>query len=240
MLKLLEGIFANRITTEDVTTSGAVRLRGQLACNQSCAACGRCAQVCPVSAVQLQNGKPCIDYKRCLFCGKCVEACTEGALAHTSEDALPEILTEAQTVVMREIHAKLGRSLHVRHLDAGSCNACDFEMAALSNPLYDLHRFGIAFVASPRHADMVMVTGVVTRNLEQAVRMTHEAMEGPKLVMACGACAAGGETYGATYAVVGALDKVLPVDIAVPGCPPRPAAMLVALAAAADLLKERL
>lgn len=111
MLKLLEGIFANRITTEDVTTSGAVRLRGQLACNQSCAACGRCAQVCPVGAMQLQNGKPCIDYKRCLFCGKCVEACTEGALAHTSEDALPEILTEAQTVVMREIHAKLGRSL---------------------------------------------------------------------------------------------------------------------------------
>ena len=101
------------------------------------------------------------------FCGKCVEACAAGALLHTDIDTLPEILTDVQMTIEREIRAKLGRSLHVRHLDAGSCNACDFEMGALSNPLYDLHRFGIAFVASPRHADMIMVTGVVTRNLAQ-------------------------------------------------------------------------
>ena len=124
-------------------------------------------------------------------------------------------------------------------MDAGSCNACDFEMAALSNPLYDLHRFGISFVASPRHADVVMVTGVVTRNLEKAVNMTYEAMENPKVVIAVGACAAGGATYGDTYAIVGALDKVLPVDIFIPGCPPRPSAMVVALLAAADLYLER-
>lgn len=240
MLKLLRGILANKITTEDVTINGSARLRGKLTCNKDCSDCNSCVEICPVNAIKVQNGNLVIDYKRCLFCGKCVEACVAGSLAHSNEDVLPEILTEAQAVIAGELRAKLGRSLHVRHLDAGSCNACDFEMNALSNPLYDLHRYGIAFVASPRHADMVMVTGVVTRNLEQAVRMTYEAMEGPKLVMACGACASGGATYGETYAIVGALDKVLPVDIAVPGCPPRPSAMLIALAAAADILKERL
>lgn len=240
MLKLLQGILANRITTENVTAKGAVRFRGQLACAQSCNSCGNCVNICPVGAVKLLDGKPVIDYNRCLFCGKCVDACCAGALAHTNEDVLPELITKAQSAVQREIYAKLGRSLHVRHLDAGSCNACDFEMGALSNPLYDLHRYGISFVASPRHADLVMVTGVVTRNLEQAVNMTYEAMTGPRLVMACGACAAGGATYGDSYAIVGSLDKVLPVDIAVPGCPPRPAAMMMALTAAADLLKERL
>lgn len=240
MLKLLQGILANKITTEDVTTSGAPRMRGQLTCGTDCNGCAKCAAICPTGAVALCDGKPVLDYKRCLFCGKCVEACAAGALLYTDIDTLPEILTDVQMTIEREIRAKLGRSLHVRHLDAGSCNACDFEMGALSNPLYDLHRFGIAFVASPRHADMIMVTGVVTRNLAQAVQMTYEAMEEPKLVMACGACAASGGTYGSTYAIVGALDKVLPVDIAVPGCPPRPSAMLIALTAAADLLKKRL
>ncbi len=135
---------------------------------------------------------------------------------------------------------KLGRSLHVRHLDAGSCNACDFEMGALGNSYYDLHRYGIAFVASPRHADLLMVTGVVTRNLEQALRMSYEAMPGPdRMVMACGACAAGGDTYGETYAIVGAADEVVPVDIYVPGCPPRPSQMIAALLAAADMMREK-
>jgi Ni,Fe-hydrogenase III small subunit len=188
----------------------------------------------------LVDGAPVIDYKKCIFCGKCVEVCAERVLQHSNKEALAEILIEAQTEVKEMVTAKLGRSLHVRHVDAGSCNACDFEMCALSNPIYDLHRYGIAFVASPRHADMIMVTGVVTRNLEQALRMTYEAMPEPRLVMACGACAAGGETFGSTYAIVGKVADVVPVDIAVPGCPPRPSAMIVALCAAADLLKEKM
>ena len=153
---------------------------------------------------------------------------------------MPVLMENARQITSEIIKEKLGRSLHVRHLDAGSCNACDFEMGAMSNPVYDLHRFGVHFDASPRHADLLMVTGVVTRNLEEALRKSYEAMPEPKLVLACGACAAGGNTYGESYAVVGAADKVVPVDLYVPGCPPRPSAMIAALLAAADMLSERL
>ena len=239
---MIEAILAKRIVTESVKTTGDRRMRGQLKNmnGKNYACCGACVNACPVKAITLVDGAPEIDYKKCIFCGKCVEVCAERVLQHSNKEALAEILIEAQTEVKEIVTAKLGRSLHVRHVDAGSCNACDFEMCALSNPIYDLHRYGIAFVASPRHADMIMVTGVVTRNLEQALRMTYEAMPEPRLVMACGACAAGGETFGSTYAIVGKVADVVPVDIAVPGCPPRPSAMIVALCAAADLLKEKM
>lgn len=240
MLKMLEAILAGKIATETISTTGHKRMRGQLNVNTSCNGCGLCSAACPVQAMSFVNGRPSIDYSKCIFCGRCVEACAKKCLYHTAKEALPEILVQTQAEVSNTIQAKLGRSLHVRHLDAGSCNACDFEMGATSNPIYDLHRFGIAFVASPRHADMIMVTGVVTRNLEQALKMTYAAMPEPKLVMACGACAAGGNTYGSTYAIVGKVSDVVPVDIIVPGCPPRPSAMIIALCAAADMLKEKM
>lgn len=124
------------------------------------------------------------------------------------------------------IQRRLRRSLHIRHLDSGSCNGCDWELNALLNPYYDLQRLGIDFVASPRHADLLLVTGVMTRNLAEAARLTYEAMPEPRLVVAVGACAVGGGVFAKTYAAYGSADTVLPVDVFIPGCPPRPEAII--------------
>ncbi|TAK00906.1 MAG: NADH-quinone oxidoreductase subunit NuoB [Chloroflexota bacterium] len=129
----------------------------------------------------------------------------------------------------REVQRTLGRSLHVRHLDAGSCNGCDWEIAALLNPYHDLQRLGIDIVASPRHADLLLVTGIMTRNLELAALRTYEAMPEPRLVVAVGACAISGGVFAGTYAGRDGIGEVLPVDVFVPGCPPRPEALIQGL-----------
>lgn len=125
-----------------------------------------------------------------------------------------------------KIQSLFGRSLHVREVDAGSCNGCEIEMTNLSNPIYDVERFGIHFVASPRHADLLLVTGPITRQMELALAKTYAAMAGPKWVVACGSCAIGGGIFENSYAVLGGADKLVPVDGYVPGCPPRPEAIL--------------
>ena len=132
----------------------------------------------------------------------------------------------AAEVVRGQIHALLERALNIRQLDAGSCNGCEAEITALTNPYYDLERFGIHFVASPKHADMLLVTGPVTRNMADAVKATYEAVPAPKLVVAVGACGCSGGIFAGSHAVVGAVDAVIPVDGYIPGCPPTPA-MLV-------------
>jgi Ni,Fe-hydrogenase III small subunit/formate hydrogenlyase subunit 6/NADH:ubiquinone oxidoreductase subunit I len=125
-------------------------------------------------------------------------------------------------------HAKklFGRSLHIREVDAGSCNGCEIEIVGLNSPIYDLERFGIHFVASPRHADMLLVTGPVTRNMELALKKTYDATPEPRLVVAVGACGCSGGIFGRNYATCGAVDVVIPVDIYIPGCPPNPHALL--------------
>ncbi len=126
----------------------------------------------------------------------------------------------------RRIHSVLGRSLHIRQVDAGSCNGCEVEIHALNSPVYDLERFGIHFVASPRHADMLLVTGPVTRNMELALRKTYDATPEPRLVVAVGACGCSGGIFGRNYATCGGVDSALPVDVYIPGCPPNPHALL--------------
>jgi Ni,Fe-hydrogenase III small subunit len=133
--------------------------------------------------------------------------------------------------VDRAARRRLGRSLAIREIDAGSCNGCELEIHALNNPFYDLERFGIHFVASPRHADVLLVTGPVTRNMREALERTYHATPGPKWVVAVGDCARDGGCFAASYAVVGGVSEVVPVALHVPGCPPSPTEILRGLLA---------
>ena len=140
-------------------------------------------------------------------------------------------LAELAIAVNRTARAKLGRSLSIRQVDAGSCNGCELEIHALSNAFYDLERFGLHFVASPRHADVLMVTGPVTKNMREALLRTYNATPDPKWVIAIGACAVDGGLFAASYAVVGGVKDVVPVDLSILGCPPKPKALLAGLLA---------
>ncbi len=128
--------------------------------------------------------------------------------------------------IHEDILAILGKALAIREVDAGSCNGCELEINAVTNPYYNMEGLGIKFVASPRHADMLLVTGPVSRNMEEALRRTYEATPEPRLVVAVGDCAACGGIFGESYATVGSVAKVIPVDVTVPGCPPPPLEIL--------------
>jgi len=131
--------------------------------------------------------------------------------------------------VAAEVTRRFHRSLHIRQVDAGSCNGCELEIGALTGPHHDLERFGLHFVASPRHADCLLVTGPVTRNMAEALRRTWEATPDPKIVIAAGDCAVDAGIFAGSYAVVGGVGAIVPVDAHIPGCPPSPRALLAAL-----------
>lgn len=218
--------------------------------------------VCPSKAISM-NQKASqyeIDISRCIFCGRCAMAHPGSGIeldrhvelsarrranlvvrAVPGEKGKTRIVPAAVTAeqVAERIRSIFGRSLHLRHLDSGSCNACDWELTALLNPVYDIRRLGIDFVASPRHADGVIVTGSVTRNLETAVKRTYDAVPDPKIVIAVGACASSGGMAGRSYASAGGIEKILPVDVFIPGCPPRPDAIIYGILLSVGRLLER-
>ncbi|MGB5081425.1 MAG: NADH-quinone oxidoreductase subunit B family protein [Burkholderiales bacterium] len=140
-----------------------------------------------------------------------------------------EALRSIEQRLGEAILAHFGRALAIRHVDAGSCNGCELEIHAMNSPYYNLERLGMRFVASPRHADLLLVTGPVSRNMEVALRRTWEATPDPKLVVAIGDCGCSGGVFGESYASCGRVSNVIPVDVAVPGCPPAPIAIMQAI-----------
>ncbi len=209
----------------------------------ACIQCRACVTACPEQAVSASHEIEVAAYSRqqlertALFD---VDPITgRGAFREAGVGAAPS-LSESAARLRERIHGRLGRSLHVRQVDAGSCNGCELEIAAATNPVYDLERFGIHLVASPRHADVLLVTGPVTRNMEIALRRTYEAAPDPRVVVAVGACGCSGGIFGeGTYASVGGVDRVLPVDVYIPGCPPRPQAILNGLLVAMGVREAR-
>ncbi len=159
------------------------------------------------------------------------ESLTHGPLTEAPPAPDKAALTELGKSVSRAARAKLGRSLSIRQVDAGSCNGCELEIHALSNAFYDIERFGLRFVASPRHADVLLVTGPVTRNMHEALLRTYAATPDPKWVVAVGACAADGGVFKGSYACAGGVAAAIPVDLHIAGCPPSPTALLRGLLA---------
>jgi Ni,Fe-hydrogenase III small subunit len=152
-------------------------------------------------------------------------------LTESAPAADDSALAELARALEQTARKRLGRSLAIRHVDAGSCNGCELEIHALNNAYYDLERFGIRFVASPRHADVLLVTGPVTHNMRQALERTYAATPAPKWVVAVGGCARDGGCFAGSYAVGGGVSAVVPVDLHLPGCPPRPIEILKGLLA---------
>jgi Ni,Fe-hydrogenase III small subunit len=169
--------------------------------------------------------------------GTLLESITQGSLTEPAPAADEAALAELAKRVHRAAHAKLGRSLSIRHVDAGSCNGCELEIHALSNAFYDLERLGLRFVASPRHADILTVTGPVTRNMREALLRTYNATPDPKWVVAIGICAVDGGPFAKSYAVAGGVKDVVPVDLHVRGCPPTPTEILKGLVALLEHVK---
>jgi Ni,Fe-hydrogenase III small subunit/ferredoxin len=199
--------------------------------------CRECAEACPTDAIHLAEGKlAAVDLGRCLFCAECQEACPEGALRYGQDYRLAvrrreDLLFEGGGLRLAaaldgEARRLFGRSLKLRQVSAGGCNGCEVEVNVLGTVVFDLSRFGISFVASPRHADGLLVTGPVTANMREALRATYEAVPPPKLVIAVGACALSGGPYMDHPEVKNGAAAVVPVDLLVPGCPPHPLTIL--------------
>ncbi len=168
-----------------------------------------------------------------------LESLTRGPLTEPAPPPDQAALAELAQSVDRAARARLGRSLSIREVDAGSCNGCELEIHALSNAFYDLERLGLRFVASPRHADVLLVTGPVTKNMREALLRTYNATPDPKWVVAVGACAADGGVFAGSYAVAGGVKDVVPVDLHIRGCPPSPTELLKGLLAVLTSANEK-
>lgn len=208
-----------------------------------CIQCRECVEACPERAIHGGRELEVAAYSREQLTQRAsfeVDGATGRASLREMQTLPGPSVEESAATLRNRIKGRFGRSLHVRQVDAGSCNGCELEIIATTNPVFDLERFGIHFVASPRHADLLLVTGPVTRNMEIALRRTYEATPEPRVVVAVGACGCSGGIFGeGTYASLGGVDRILPIDVYVPGCPPRPQAILNGLLVAMGIRQAR-
>lgn len=262
MFKMIKKLFQYPRLTQDyprTAPESALFIGKPVIEGEKCGFCGSCVERCPSQAIVMNQEAKKIgfNYDACIFCTLCAEICPQKAITMSREFELAEkdrsklragtLIIEERTVpdqsfevitaqVSEKAQKILGRSLAIREVDAGSCNGCDYEINALNNPFNDIERLGIHFVASPRHADMLLVTGTATRNMELALIKTYNATPDPKLVVAVGACACSGGIFKASYATRDGIDCILPVDVYIPGCPPRPQAIMYGILKALDRL----
>lgn len=201
-----------------------------------CNGCGVCKERCAADAISIFEGKAVIDEKSCIYCGNCIDLCKSEALRNTHDYKMAALQAvenadneTAGLELKNKIYKRFGRSLVLRSVDTGSCNACMLELSAVQNTYYALSRYGIDFAASPRHADGIVVTGPVAINMKEALLKTYYAMSEPRLVIAVGACAYDGGIFKEGYGNFERLDKLLRVDLVIPGCPPSPQAIIYGL-----------
>ena len=201
--------------------------------------CRSCREACPVGAIAVDNGRLSIDMGRCLFCGDCAAVCPQQRVSFSRNHQLAaasrrDLIVSAgsgnKAEALSPIAAALfSRSLKLRQVSAGGCNACEADANVLGTPAWDMGRFGIQFVASPRHADGLLITGPVTKNMRLALEKTYAAVPEPRIVIACGSCAISGGPYLEHPEAENGAAAVVPVDLFVPGCPPHPLTLLDAL-----------